>query len=530
MCETTHPREVANGVSVLPVTDDVSFPGDVSTEGVVRRVDGGSVRIPSMPEDPTAPIPPVDVRDLPDGFDDHADMVVVGLGAAGLAGTIAAAESGVDVIALDRSGGGGTSAAAGGIIYLGGGTATQTGAGFTDTEDEMRAFLADVLGRPVDDPRLVAYCEGSVDHHDWLVAHGVPFEPRYCPEPGIEPSGTEGLIYSGGEDAAPYRERHRPVPRGHVPATPNAAGWLLVERLRRAADDSGARILTDNRVERLVVDGDRVVGVTVRTEGRQRALGARRGVLVAAGGWAYNEALLAEHAPDLFRIMWRLGTDADDGWALRVTQGVGAAIEGMGVMEAAVPLNPPRDVVRGAIVNSRGERIINEDTYFGHVGQAILAHPDGVAWLVTDEPHYVLNYLGMRAEHVCATWEELAEEIGLPPAALAATMAEYNEDAARGVDSRFGKAPEWFVPLDEGPFGAIDLRVDRILYAGFPLGGTVIDADARVIRTDGTFVPGLFAAGRSAASLALERYCSGISLGEGTFFGRRAAAAMTRGD
>jgi len=480
--------------------------------------------------DGAAPVPPIAATDLERGWDDAADVVVVGLGAAGLAGSIAAAEGGADVLVLERGGGGGTSANAGGILYLGGGTATQLAAGLTDTPEEMLAFLADVLGRPADHPRLVAYCNGSVEHHDWLVAHGVPFEPVFWDEPGMEPPGTEGLIFSGGEDAAPYREQHRPVPRGHVPATPNAAGWLLVERLREALERTRARVLTDHRVERLVVGDGRVVGVTVRADGEVRAVAARRGVLLAAEGWAYNDDLLARHAPELLRVMWRLGSDADDGWALRACQGLGAAIEGMGAMEVAVPVTPPRPVVRGVIVNGRGERFINEDTYFGHLGQAILTGQDGVAWLVVDEPRYVVNRMGMRAQNVCATWEELADEIGLPPERLAATMAAYNEAAARGEDPAFGKAPGWVVPLDEPPFGAIDLRVDRILYAGFPLGGAVTDRHARVVREDGTTVAGLFAAGRSAASLALRRYCSGISLGEGTFFGRRAVAEMLAGD
>ncbi len=479
--------------------------------------------------DQTAPIPPLDISELDGDWTHRADVVVVGLGAAGLAASIEAAERGASVIALDRSGGGGTSANAGGIVYLGGGTSTQIGAGLADTTEEMQAFLAEALGRPVDDSRLAAYCSGSIEHHDWLVDHGVPFEPAFWPEPGMEPPGTEGLIYSGGEDASPYRERHRPVARGHVPATPNAAGWFLVERLRNALEATNAQILVDHRVERLVVDGGRVVGVTVKADGQTISIAADKGVVLACGGWAYNEALLAEHTPKLLEISWRLGTDGDDGWALRSTQALGAAIEGMDVMEVAVPLTPPREVVRGVIVNGNGERFINEDTYFGHLGQSILAEQEGVAWLVTDEPRYVVNRMGMRAENVCETWEELATEIGVPAERLAATMAAYNEAAARGEDPAFGKAPEWVAPLDVAPFGAIDLRVATILYAGFPLGGTVIDEFARVVRTDGTTVPGLFAAGRAASSLALARYCSGISLGEGTFFGRRAAVEALRG-
>jgi 3-oxo-5alpha-steroid 4-dehydrogenase len=483
----------------------------------------------AVPGQPADQIPPLAVDDLEGGWSDEVDVVVVGQGAAGLAASIEAADRGAEVIALDRSGGGGTSASAGGILYLGGGTATQVGAGLSDTPDEMRAFLADALGRPVEDPRLVAYCDGSVEHHDWLVEHGVPFEPAFWDEPGMEPPGTEGLVYSGGEDASPYRQRHRPVARGHVPATPNAAGWFLVERLRHTLERLPARILTDHRAERLVVEGDRVVGVTVRADGEVRALRARRGVVLASGGWAFDEALLAEHTPRLLDISFRLGTDADDGWALRVTQGLGAAIEGMQAMEVAVPITPPRSLVRGVIVNGQGERFINEDTYFGHVGQAILGEQDGVAWLLVDEPRHVVNRVGMRASHVCETWEELAEEIALPPARLAATMAAYDEAAARGEDPQLEKAPEWLVPLDQAPFGAIDLRVATSIFAGFPLGGTVTDEHGRVVREDGTTVPGLYAAGRAASSLALSRYCSGISLGEGTFFGRRALADALRG-
>lgn len=479
-----------------------------------------------MPSDQTTPIAPLQRSDVNQPWDEEADVVVVGLGAAGLAASIAASEGGADVVVLERGAGGGTSASAGGILYLGGGTATQRAAGLTDTPEEMLAFLADALGRPADDPRLAAYCRGSVDLHDWLVDHGVPFEPRYWPEPGLEPPGTEGLIYSGGEDAAPFRTSHRPVPRGHVPATPNAAGWFLVERLREALGRTPVRVLEDHRVEQLIVEDDRVVGVTVRSDGVVRAIGVRRGVILASGGWAYNDALLAKYAPALLRVMWRLGTDADDGWALRVTQGLGAAIEGMDTVEVAVPVTPPREVVKGVIVNGNGERFINEDTYFGHLGQAILTQQDGVAWLVTDEPRYLVNRVGMRAEHVCETWEELASEIGLPPERLAATMSAYNEAAAHGDDPAFGKSSDWLVPLDEAPFGAIDLRVNKILFAGFPLGGTVTDLDGRVIRTDGSAVRGLYAVGRAAASLAVTRYCSGISLGEGTFFGRQAAAAV----
>jgi 3-oxo-5alpha-steroid 4-dehydrogenase len=232
-----------------------------------------------------------------------------------------------------------------------------------------------------------------------------------------------------------------------------------------------------------------------------------------------------QHVPQLNRVTWRLGTDNDDGWGLRCALGVGAATEAMGTAEVALPITPPRTMVRGILVDGDGRRFINEDTYFGHVGQRALLEHDGVAYLVMDEPRYEVNRVGMRATWVCATWEELTEEIGLPAGSLAATVAAYNEGAARGEDPEFGKSPRFLVPLDEPPFGAIDLRVENTIYAGFPLGGVATTVDGAVVRPDGSIIAGLYAVGRVASSLAIERYCSGISIGEGTFFGRRAAAA-----
>jgi 3-oxo-5alpha-steroid 4-dehydrogenase len=480
------------------------------------------------PADPSAPIDPMPLDAAErTGWDRTVDVVVVGLGAAGVAAAITAAEAGASVLALERGGsGGGTSAMSGGILYLGGGTATQLGAGVDDDPDLMLAFLSEALGRSPQDPKLTAYCAGSVEHHDWLVEHGVPFRPEYWPEPGMEPPGTEGLVFTGGEDTAPYADRIRPAARGHVPATPNAAGGFLMECLLGALAGTSAEVLTDARVRQLVVDDDGAVrGVSVTLDGADTLVAARGGVVLAAGGWAYNDTLVDRYVPRIQQVAWKLGTDHDDGWGLRCCLGLGAATEGMDVAEVALPITPPRTMVRGVLVNSSGRRFINEDTYFGHVGQSALMEQDGEVYLLADEPRYQVNRVGMRAEWVCADWDELTAELGLPEGSLAATMADYNESAARGEDPEFGKRAEWLVPLDEPPFGAIDLRVAATIYAGFPLGGVVTTPDGQVVRTDGAAVDGLYAVGRVASSLALARYCSGISLGEGTFFGRRAAAA-----
>ena len=126
------------------------------------------------------------------------------------------------------------------------------------------------------------------------------------------------------------------------------------------------------------------------------------------------------------------------------------------------------------------------------------------------------------------TAAELEEQIGLPDGSLQATLDRYNEFARTGDDPDFHKATEWVIPL-EPPYGVVDLRVESSFYAPFTLGGLATDADSRVLDGDDRAIPGLFAAGRTTAGIAAGGYVSGISLGDGTFFGRRAGAGAAGG-
>ena len=102
---------------------------------------------------------------------------------------------------------------AGGFIYMGGGTPIQKACGFDDSVEDMKAFLTAALGPGTDRGKIDAYCEGSLDHFDWLVECGVPFKPTFWGEPGWEPPGDDGLQYTGGENAAPFNATIRPAPR-----------------------------------------------------------------------------------------------------------------------------------------------------------------------------------------------------------------------------------------------------------------------------------------------------------------------------
>jgi len=455
-----------------------------------------------------------------------ADVVVVGLGCAGACAAIEAAEAGAEVLVLEAAAaGGGTSAMSGGIIYLGGGTPVQQACGFDDTPETMATFLRAACGPGVDEAKLAAFCADSVEHFEWLVDHGVPFEGRYHPEHDREPPDDSGLCYSGGEDAWPFNEITSPAPRGHHPKFPDAAGGFLMQRLIERVAACGVRVVTDAVVERLVVDADgSVVGVEAALDGVSSLIRSDRGVVLAAGGFTFNPEMVQQHCPEVARVNVPIGTPFDDGRAIRMAQGVGAVTVGMEHIEVGIPLAPPRSVVRGILVNAQGRRFINEDTYAGRVGKESLLGQDGQMYFVHSDDTFAVNIAGYQAKWVAETAEELEAEIGFPAGSLVDTLERYNRDAVDGRDPEFHKASEWVVPLHP-PYGVVDMRVEKSFYASFTLGGLRTAADGSVVDEAGQAIGGLFAAGRTTAGIAGAGYVSGISLADATYFGRRAGRA-----
>jgi 3-oxo-5alpha-steroid 4-dehydrogenase len=203
---------------------------------------------------------------------------------------------------------------------------------------------------------------------------------------------------------------------------------------------------------------------------------------------------------------------------------VGAAVKRMDSIECALPFNAPRSLKYGILVNGLGQRFINEDTYMGRVGQRALTKELGQVYLVVDEAHYAEHWLGITATWVCETAAELEGEIGLPDGSLQETLDYFNAHAERGEDPLFHKRPPLLAPLVP-PLAAFDLRSDKFIYAPFTLGGLHTDVDGAVLDLDGAAIPGLYAAGRTTSGVAAQGYCSGVSLGDSTFFGRRAGRA-----
>ncbi len=463
-------------------------------------------------------------------FDEEADVVVVGLGCAGAAAAIEAAGAGARTVVLERaSGGGGTSGLSGGVLYLGGGTKLQRACGFEDSPEAMFAYLMASVGDAPDELKTRLYCEGSVAHYDWLLAQGVPFKETFYLGVSGEPPTDDGLVWSGSERCHPFRDLARPAPRGHVPQHPHQTGHVLMRFLIESAKRSGARIETDARVTALVLDADgAVVGVVASRFGVERTIRARA-VILATGGFIHADDMLRRHVPLTLRCKVRVGAEGDDGSGIRLGMAAGAATLHMDKASISLPVTQPWGLKRGILVNAQGQRFINEDAYYGRLGEAALFHQGGRVWLVVDdevfeEPDYV-----KRVAAAGETPDELERELGLPGGSLGATLALYNRFAKEGRDPQFGKQADYLKPLERAPFGAIDCTTDKAIYAAFTLGGLATDADGRVLDPEGVPIPGLFAAGRATSGLAVGSYSSGLSLGDGTFFGRRAGRTAAAG-
>lgn len=478
-----------------------------------------------------------------ESFESEVDVLVVGLGCAGASAAFEAASAGASVLVLERAGAaGGSSAMSGGELYLGGGTAVQQACGYEDTPEEMYAYLSAALGPHADEEKLRLYCEGSVEHFEWFRARGLEFEPSLYDAPSWMPPTRDGLMWLG-ENAWPYNQLAKPAPRGHRPSTESWGGWMIMDRLGKACEAAGVQTHVDTRATALVVDdGGRVVGVAARRYGSDLHYRARRGVVVTTGGFVDNEEMLADHAPDLLGH-GKVSDGLDDGSGIAMAMAVGAATRRMGVVEAAFTALPAM-VCRGMLVNGLGQRFINEDVYPGLFSHAAL-HQPGPCWVIIDEQGLesipAQDLWGVRPTHAAETLAELEQDLDLPAGSLEATVRLYNAHAEGGEDLLLHKDKKWLRRL-EGPWAAVDPRLgfgnaggrdgvaDGTGFAGFTLGGLRTTVDGEVLAVTGEPIPGLFAAGRASSGVHGEGYVSGTSLGDGTFFGRRAGrAAAARG-
>ncbi len=462
-------------------------------------------------------------------WSDDVDVVVIGFGIAGGCAAVSAAAAGARVLVLERAAAaGGTTSLAGGHFYLGGGTAVQQATGHPDSPEEMYKYLVAVSRQP-DHAKIRAYCDGSVEHFNWLEDLGFQFERSYFPGKAVIQPNTEGLMYTGNEKVWPFFEQAVPAPRGHKVPVPGDTGGasMVVDLLLKRATSLGVQIRYETGATGLITDGSvAVTGVTWKHFSETGAIRAKS-VIIAAGGFVMNPEMVATYTPKLAEKPFVLGNTYDDGLGIRMGVSVGGATQHMDQIFITAPAYPPSILLTGIIVNKLGQRFVAEDSYHSRTSGFVMDQPDSAAFLIVDEEH--LQPPEVPLIPLIDGWESVAEmeaALGIPQGNLVETLDRYNTYAARGEDPDFRKQPDFLAPQDKGPWGAFDLSLGKAMYAGFTVGGLATSVDGQVLREDGTAIPGLYAVGACASNIAQDGkgYASGTQLGEGSFFGRRAGA------
>lgn len=460
-------------------------------------------------------------------WDHQCDVLVVGFGGAGACAAIEAATAGARTLVIERaSGGGGTTALSTGVCYMGGGTRVQRACGFSDSVEDMVAYVRMAAGVGCDEERIRLFCEGSVEHFGWLCARGVEFADAYEPEKTTHPFGEECLHFSGNEAAYPFAQHARPVPRGHKPRRSGDAGAYLMQALVAAAEAAGAEAICDCRAQRLVQDDSgRVVGLIAAAAGSgERAIRAKRGVILCAGGFIMNDAMLAAHAPLLLECNYKAGSPGDDGSGILIGAGAGADTINMSEGLVLNAYYPPGKHAKGILVDANGQRFINEDAYIGRSSEAMLRIAGGRAWLIVDNELWGKTQVPHRLAAVEESFADLERALSMPAGELVHTIETYNRHAARGTDPLFHKAADYLRPLHSPPYAALDCTTTGSIYGALTFGGLATTARGEVLDRDGKVIAGLYAAGRNAAGLCRQgsTYASGLSIADATYFGRLA--------
>lgn len=527
-------------------------------------------------------------------WDAACDVLVVGVGMAGVCTALRAAEDrGLDVIAIDRGAGGGASKLSGGVVYMGGGTRAQKEAGVEDTPENMANYLAFEAGNIVRMDTVQRFARASTHFQDWLERYGARFGGPATDDKTSYPDDAS-LYYSGNELTVPGRERATPAQRGHR-AKPSRGGeptqlsgqYLLPPLIASMERQPNVRFFRQTRATRMVVDGKgAVVGIEVlrvpggfarwrhakfmalannmivsvlRLGGKLTAsimaieraakpmrIRVRKGVVLSAGGFTYNRAMMARTAPD-YLGSYPLGTIADDGSGIKLGMTVGARTDHLDRISAWKFLYAPANWVKSCTVGPDGERLVGEEYYGARTGEAVFSRAGGKGWMVMDQPLFDMvnaEIAGMKKMFFqkvtfkaiqndyttkADTLEELAGGIGVPAERLAATIAAYNGHIERGEPDPLGKSEKYRRKIDTGPFYATDIG-DSLKLSPIPaltMGGLVVDEDTgQVLSAEGGVVEGLYAAGRTAVGICSHYYVSGLSLGDCVWSGLRAAETL----
>lgn len=532
------------------------------------------------------------------------DVVIVGSGAGGLTAAIVAAQQGLTTLVIEKTQYfGGTSAISGGGLWIPCND-QMSALGLSDSPESAGLYLRSITGNFFDAPKAAAFITHGPEMIRYLERRSdVRFMGGLIPDyeatqpgaatgrtlltqsfdgkalgtdfqylrPALDQLGVFGGMQIGFEDAGHFMAMLR-SPKSfvyaagkflryawdrlrHGRATRLVNGNALVARLLASARRSGVALWREAAVTGLAIQDCRVAGVWVRKDGKDLEVRARRGVILASGGYGANQVMRRENMP-MADAGWSLQPEGSQGDGIRmgvevggvfvrenIDNGIWAPMSSM-VTESGERINFSHIMLDRhrpglIVVDERGERFVNEGASYQAFCKAM--HERGIerAWLIGTHQairrhsmglakaaplplrRYLANGYLKKADSIAG----LAATLGISAAALAATIDRFNQHADNALDPDFHRGEDVYSlaqgdpdhkpnpslgPLRGGPFYAIELRPGELS----SLNGLRTNAEAQVVREDGSPIEGLYAVGVDANSVFRGAYPGGgASLG-----------------
>lgn len=554
----------------------------------------------------------------PEHEQDDCDVLVIGSGAGGMAAAITAKLHGLDVIVAEKADVfGGTTALSGGGMWVPNNPVSAR-LGLTDSVDDARRYILDEAGNYArmemvdafleNGPRMVSFFEERTemkflpapafpDYHPGRpgasqggrTLYAMPYDGRelgpliHKLRPPLQEMTLFGLVTVSGEEVRHFLRATKSLTSAkyvakvflnHLRDTLRYGrgmrltnGNALAARLGRSLADLDIPLWLSSPVERLLVEDGRVAGAVISSGGRVRWVRARRGVVLACGGFPQDTSRRTQLFPHVASggNHYSPAPASNTGDGLRMAEAVGGQLNGDMAHAAAwvtVSQVRRRDGSSGLFphfidrakpgmiaVNRSGRRFVNEaNSYHDFIPALRKSEVQGrnnTAFLICDHRairNYGLGFakpfpmpLGpyIRSGYLLRgqTIRELAQKAGIDADELKRTVSKFNAGAERGEDPEFGKGSTAYnrfmgdqnhqpnpclAPLSKGPFYAVEIKIgDLGTFAGLNT-----DRYARVLHADGAPIPGLYAAGNDMASVMGGAYPGGgITLGPAMTFG-----------
>jgi tricarballylate dehydrogenase len=482
-----------------------------------------------------------------EALQDAFDLIVAGCGVAGLSAAVAAAEQGARVAVLERaphSERGGQSRYTEAYLRM---------KSETEVTDDFETHLAENGALPYADPDLAAEVTRPMADRAGHARALSMLDPDVIQAFADEAGPTIGWLKGMGVrfDFLPTQFLTKSQPR----LLPIGGGAALVEALAARAETLGVHFHYETTALRLIQDEDgAVTGLVARRHGRLLRL--RGPVVLASGGFEGDAEMLTRYLGPRSAFLRTVckGGLFNRGEGIRMALEIGAAPSGDFGSYHAEPVDPRSSIAEasvfifpyGILVNRDGARFTDEasgtiDAVYESVTRRIYEQRDGIAWAVLDARHQrIPNWrLGLRSDQPPVVGESiaaLARGIGVPEAALEATVADYNAACRPGewkpleLDglATQGLSPRksnWATPLVEAPFHAYPVISSNV----FTFGGVKVDQQARVLDAAGDPIQGLYAAGE-VVGMYYGTYTGATSVLKGLVFGRLAGrdVAMRR--